>query len=233
MNRVKTTQMAVPVIMIVAGCCAARASETQQALARLVLDGKVISTDVRVISGRPYVSVADVAKALNTTVAKNGGEYRLVRNGGSSQLKGVEGKIATPLHSGDWSLTVFSINQVADYTQQFGSVKELMLPQRSDDVLFVVKCQLKNATKTTQDVYFDKNSSGNTSLTDDQSHSYSPSAFDSRNDNYSTSRMLPGSAHEFSLIFSVPANTKFRDLIYTVDASDTDSKTDFRVSLKP
>lgn len=230
MNHIVRACIVVPVLILAAACCAARAAETGT---QVLMDGSTISRDVRIISGRPYIALGDVAKAFNMSVVRSGGEYRLARAGGANQLPGIKGKIATAINSGAWSLTVLSVAQVTGYTQQFGYDKGPIALQHPDDVLFLVKCRLKNATNTTQDVYFDKSSAGNTSLTDDQAHGYTPAAFDSRNDNNSTSKMLPGAAHEFSLVFSVPAQTNIRDLIYTVDASEMDTKTDFRVSLTP
>jgi len=50
--------------------------------------------------------------------------------------------------------------------------------------------------------------------------------------------MLPGSAHDFVVIFSVPEDVRLKDLIYTVMSSSEDytrqeKGMDFRVSLQP
>ena len=105
--------------------------------------------------------------------------------------------------SSSWSLRVLSAQQVAAYTDQFGPGTDPVALKRAGDVLVAVRCRLKNRTNATQEVYFDRGTAGNTSLTDHSQHAYGPSVFDSRNSDYSTNKMLAGTTQEFAIVFSV------------------------------
>lgn len=61
---------------------------------------------------------------------------------------------------------------------------------------------------------------GTTALTDDRQHGYFPLAYDSRNSDYSSDKMLPGSAHDFIVIFSMPKDANLKDFIKII-AGDT------------
>jgi hypothetical protein len=174
-----------------------------------------------------------VAKALNLTLVKKGNRYMLTRGGGANRLPGYGGKVASNIFSGSWTLRVVSSETDTAYGRQYGPDNGQVTPQQTGDLLVVIKCRLTNSSKETQAVYFDKNTAGNTALTDDQQHAYSPLAYDSRNSNDDSDKMLPGSAHDFAVIFSVPKDTNFKDLIYSVATTELDKSTDFRVSLKP
>ena len=230
MNRKTKTGVAASILILGAASCAAWAVN---AGARLVMDGSTVSTDVRMVSGRPYVAVSDLAKAMDMSVVKEDNTYQLVRASGSTQARLMSGKIATDISSGSWSFKVISAEQVEAYSDQFGPDKDPVARQQAKDILIAVRCRLKNSSGATREVYFDKSYSGNTALTDHEEHAYIPAAIDSRNSSYTTNRMLPGAAHEFSLVFSVPNDTKMKDLVYTVGTSSDERKTDFRVELMP
>lgn len=67
---------------------------------KLVINGKVASNSVRLIDGKAYAPLTDVAKALNMVVARNGNTYELAVAGGADQVSGSrQGKI------GDWLFT--------------------------------------------------------------------------------------------------------------------------------
>jgi hypothetical protein len=210
-------------------CCVAWAAGASQ---KASLDGVTISTDIRMIDGRPYIPLADAAKAMDLSVVKKGDTYGLVRAGGANQLAGITGKLAADIPSRDWTFRVISAEQVSDYTRLHGADRQSLAVQQAGDVLIVVQCRLVNRTNTTQEVSFDTYSAGNTAITDDLRHGFVPVAYDSRSP-YSATKMLPGAAHEFALVFSVPSGTTVKDLIYTVGVSDQDKPTNFRVSLKP
>ena len=52
----------------------------------LILNGQVASHDVRLIDGRPYVPLADVARALGQTVVTRAGGYEITSAGGAATL---------------------------------------------------------------------------------------------------------------------------------------------------
>jgi hypothetical protein len=199
----------------------------------LTLDGKVISTDIQTIKGRAYVPVSDVATALDRMVVKKGAAYSLTRSEASPQIQGTLGKMSTNVLPGKWQLHVASVQEVAGYSPQFGSDKETITPKETNDILVVIKCQLKNGTKQMQEVSFDTHSSRNTALMDDQEHGYVPLAYDSRNSGYTSAKMPSGTTHDFVVIFSVPKGINLKDLIYSIGGYSMDKNPDFRVSLNP
>lgn len=58
------------------------------AAGKLVINGETASTDVRVINGRAYAPIGDVAKALGMEVTKSGMTYTMTIPGGANQLQG-------------------------------------------------------------------------------------------------------------------------------------------------
>jgi hypothetical protein len=199
---------------------------------KLMLDGKVISTEVQIFKGRAYVPLNDLAKVLDVTVVKQDGHYNLTRSGGADPLHASADKMAPNSLPKAWQFQVTSVQQVAEYSPQYGSEKDLLTPKETGDVLVVIKCWIKNNTQAMQEVSFDRTSTGNTALTDDQEHGYVPLAYDSRDSGYSSDKVPSGSVHDFVVIFSVPKGTNLKDLVYTVGGSEMETSTDFRVSLK-
>src|SRR5689334_457235 len=86
-----------------------------QAGRTLILNGEVASRDVRVIDGRPYVPVADVAKALGQTVVTRGGGWEITAAGGANQIQGLQGKIGDTLFDGRWRFQVVAVEPVDSY----------------------------------------------------------------------------------------------------------------------
>src|SRR5688500_15525819 len=68
----------------------------------LVINGKVVSRDVRIINGRPYAPLADIARGMGQTLAKRGSGYELAAAGGANQVEGLRGKIGDTLFDGKW-----------------------------------------------------------------------------------------------------------------------------------
>jgi len=234
-KRMATARVILLVTALAVASCMAWALQTGM---KLVMNGRTISTDVRMFDGDAYVKVSEVAKALDMVAVKQGDTYRLTRAGGAYQIRGVTGKMTANIFNGSWLLKVTSAQQAREYRQQYGEDKKQLTPKEAGDILIVIRCRLKNGTKETQEVSFDKDNAGNTVLTDDQEHGYVPLAYDSRNSRYASAKMLPGSAHDFVVIFSVPEDVRLKDLIYTVMSSSEDytrqeKGMDFRVSLQP
>jgi hypothetical protein len=230
MKRRSRVQFLLLILALAITSCAAWALQTGK---KLTMNGSIISTDIQIVHGRTYVPLSDMAKALDMTVVTRGGIYRFARAGGANQIGGIPGKINADISSGTWLLRVTSVRQVSGYSQQYGVDKAQLLPAEAGDILVVIKCRLKNDTKEMQEVYFDKESAGNTALMDDQEHGYVPLAYDSRNSDYTSVKIPSGSEHDFVIIFSIPKGANLKDLIYTVGNNETDKSTDFRVSLKP
>ncbi|HEX8237583.1 MAG TPA: hypothetical protein VF600_16620 [Abditibacteriaceae bacterium] len=69
---------------------------------KLVTNGKVASTSVRVIDGKAYVPLSDVATSLGMAVVKNGGDYEIKKAGGANQVGNMNGKVGDVLFDGKW-----------------------------------------------------------------------------------------------------------------------------------
>jgi hypothetical protein len=216
----------------------------------VVRDGETMSTDVVMMRGRAYVPLADVARAMGRRAVKSGNVYTLVSDPArlpeSATARAAEiarpstassrNAMNTDIARAGWVLRLLSADVAPTYVRQFGADTEPIAVQRKGDHLVVARFRLTNASNFTKDVYFDRSYAANTAIIDDESHGYPPVTYDSRNSEYSSSRMLPGTVHEFALVFSVPADTRLSELVYSVASSgqtSTDKPTDFRVALSP
>src|SRR5690242_1785624 len=52
---------------------------------RLIVNGTLASTSVRIIDGRAYAPISDVARALGMTVVNRPGSYEITTAGGANQ----------------------------------------------------------------------------------------------------------------------------------------------------
>src|SRR3954470_22446907 len=86
-----------------------------QAGRSLILNGAVVSRDVRLIGGRPFVPVADVAQALGQTVVTRAGGYEITAAGGANQIRGLQGKIGDTLFDGKWRFQVLAVEPIDSY----------------------------------------------------------------------------------------------------------------------
>lgn len=222
---------------------AAGAALAVQAGQILKINGEVASTDVKVIGGKAYVPLSDVAKAMNLTVIKSAGGYSLTQAGGAGQLQAKgNGKIGEEIFSGKWRFKVTGVERGEGYVPQRNKSKTEIEPGRGEE-LVIVRCQVRNGTSAKDELVFSKDWEGmNTSLTDMNEQAYPVVAFDVREDEIAPvgCNFLPGSAIDFSIVFSVPKGTELKDLIFTAMQykfrSGYDQKKnpphDFRVSLK-
>lgn len=197
--------------------------------AKVTMNGKVVSTSVRVIDGQAYVRLADVAKAFDMTVAKNGASYDLVKAGGANQLKGTAGKLGEEVFTGEWKFTVTDMQRADVYKARFNPNVTWDTTPEAGDELVILTCRFKNAVPKTVYMYF--NGLGSTSLTDMAEHAYPVKLFDSRGG--VAENILPGAAKEFAVVFAVPKGTEVKDFIYTIEPVSSDyKKVDLRVSLR-
>lgn len=214
-----------------------------QAAQKLFLDGKVVSTDLRVINGRAYVPLADVAKALDYTIQPATGGYAITKSGGAGPIAGKNvGSVGEEVFSGQWKFTVVRVDRVAEAVPEF-------LPNEvwnrrtagSGMEIVVVKCRVKNGTGQKDTIVLDKWEGNNTTLTDMDENAYEPTqhGYDAKfNEHFPEgATFLPGGAINFNLRFEVPKAAKLKDLVFTVirydDRASTKTKqpTDFRIHL--
>jgi hypothetical protein len=207
---------------------------------KLYLDGKLISSDIKIIDGKTYVSVKDIAKALDKTVVTKSDGYDIVKEGGTYQIDGVtQGKVGDELFTGKWKFQVIGFEDIGtEYTEKYYQSGRKITPQGKNDTLLVIHCKIKNGLKKTQSPILTERIPGNTALADENGQSYQPLDYDARQaedktQSYEGASLLPGAGMEFNLIFSVPKDTKPKSLIFTLMAypDDVGSKklTDVRV----
>ena len=210
-----------------------------EAASTLVVNGKVASRDVRLIGGKAYVPVADIARALGLVVAKTGGGYQLTQAGGANQVEGVrQGKVGDELFTGKWRFQVTGWRFADQYQDRYYADGRTILPKGSRETLVVIDCRVRNGLKTAQSPILTERQPGKTGLADDQDHSYPPLEYDARQainktQSYEAESLLPGAAADFALVFSVPQGTKPKALVFSLSTYPKPWETaEVRVSLE-
>src|SRR5437660_4786673 len=100
--------LAVP--MVTLALLAPGSRSMAQGGARLQISGHTTAADVRMIGGKPYVSLSDMARALGMTVVKKPGGYALIAAGGANEVAArARGKIGDELFTGDWRFRVSAV----------------------------------------------------------------------------------------------------------------------------
>lgn len=231
--------LAVPVGSLLIGALAATSS-------RLVMNGKTASTNIRMVNGSPYVKVEDVARALGMVVVKRGDEYEIKKSGGATPIQGVtQGKIGDVLFDGKWRFQVLKMESPATYSMKTDSdtydTAGLTSLDRNTHVLrpkdgyklVVLQCRVTNGQNSRQRLWTAINDDKvNTALTDMQGASHTPVVYDYQGGNNQTNPLIPGAIMTFPVIFSVPAQTRVKDLVFTLHANSADQPyNDVRVSL--
>jgi hypothetical protein len=208
---------------------------------KLSINGAAVSTNARVIGGKTYVPIDDVAKALKMKATILGKTITLKPAGGTFQVANkLQGDQGEELFSGKWGFKVVAVERgqlfTAQYTNQFN--REATYEAKNGEEIVTVKCRLKNGTKTKENFAFATRDYGmNTSLTDQDAGSYQPNGYDVFADEPAPlgKAALPGASIPFNIVFRVPKDTKIKDLVFSVvlyrERGDNKS-TDFRVALK-
>lgn len=207
----------------------------------LIINGQVATSDLKVINGRTYVPLADVAKALNMTLVNKANSIEMVAAGGAGPVAGLKGKLGDTIFTGKWKFTVVSIEQMDSYKTKYEDSQESYTPRTDQETLYVVNCRIKNAQTEVMEMVMSQRHCGKTAIADNMEHSFAPMAYDAHNETgpFGGPKMLPGSAAEFSVIFSAPKGTVPNDLLFTIVSGKDLSEekpgklgTDLRISLK-
>jgi hypothetical protein len=213
---------------------------------KLVMNGNVASTSVRVIDGKAYVPLTDVAAALDMTVVPIDGGYEIKKAGGATPITGLQGKVGDVLFDGKWRFQVLSADTVDSYKMKNKSTIDYALYNQVADFdgdtntftpkagrrLIAVKCRVTNGRNATYSLWVNNNDT-RTALADDQGESHPPFVYDmDESEPFSTKKLLPGAKTDFTILFSVPEDTKPKDLVFTLRTiSNNDKGNDARVSL--
>lgn len=234
-----------------AGAAFAQAAQT------VVLHNNVVSRDVITVKGRPYVPLADMAKAVGGFAVKSGANWEIKVKNADTDAAGSDsgagdvtaaigavrtaGKIGDVLSSGKWGLQVADFSVVDSYAMKSaGAVNSSKLggnadingatiTAKPDYSLVVVNCKVTNGQKQAQ--VFGVESGRNTALVDDQGKSYQPIGWDSASGSGADKAIAPGASANLTAIFLVPFGTHPASATFTLgDVSDS-SPTDVHVSL--
>ncbi len=236
------SKRAVVLICAVGGVCALAAA--WQESKKLYLNGQVASSDLRIIDGKSYVPVTDVAKALDLTIQKRDDGYELVKGGGAGQIANSStGKIGSEVFTGQWRFKVQSMERSKHYDVKYSTYSYRRTYDPKDGFEFVVlSCQVKNGRTEKDELVLGKWDGNNTALTDSAEQTYEPTFYDVKETEGSPTGVsfLPGSAINFVLVFEVPVGTKVKDLVFTAIRyqyrgkfdQDKVKPTDIRVALE-
>ena len=185
------------------------------------LNGRYVSSNVRMIGGQAYVPLADVARAMNLKVTKKGATYAVqAAAGGATQVNGVrQGKIGDQLSSGKWGFWVTGVQEMAEYNERY-SQEGRQIVAKSGEKLVVIDAWIRNNVQKTQTPMLTERYCENTALTDDQGQSYPPIDIDARQESnkigsYGAATLLPAAKMKMALVFSVPQETKIKDLVFS------------------
>jgi len=229
-----------------AGLAVAVVALAQAGGTKLVMNGSVASTSVRVIDGRPYAPVADMAKALNMTVVKRADGYEITRAGGANQVEGLNGKVGDVLFDGRWRFSVLEVKPVESYTMTSPDTEPVggndiaatmsydnrthVLTPKPGYRLLAIRCRIINGRTTNQNFW--TGSDVHNALTDAEGEAWPPVAYDYVGAPIQTKPLLPGSKIDFSIIFAVPEKANVKDLVFTLKANNSSEKpNDVRVAL--
>lgn len=219
-----------PVATIAIACLA-----LAQVQRTLTINGKVSSTDVRIINGRAYAPIADIAKSLDCVVTTKGNTYELTRAGGSGQLIGLLGKAGDWLFDGGWRFRVTKVYR----TQEFQAVNDYygdnLVSAEENQELIIVDYSYRNGNKTLQPFCI-----GATALAGPEGDAWAAFTNDFPFDGsrWFSKVLLPGAEGKGSLVFRVKPGLKPKDLVLTMgelagydDAVRPKSPSVFRISL--
>ncbi|RYG30478.1 hypothetical protein EON81_24830 [bacterium] len=189
-----------------------------QSGASLRINGQVATTDVRMINGRAYAPIADIAKALGQSVVKNGNGYEFAAAGGSNEIGGYKGQQGDVVFTGKWRFQVLDWKRVKSYKPTLSKRDTDEVRAEPGQDLIIVGCRIKNGLKAKDELVFSPNWDGmNTALTAQDEANYQPKRYDVSESEGSPDGtvFLPGGAINFRIVFEVPEGTTPKDLVFT------------------
>ena len=206
----------VPSWVLIAGVGALGGVALAQGVSKLYVNGKLASSDVRLINGVAYVPVKDIAAAQGWQVEKRADGVNLLPSGGANQLAGkFTGKIGERVFTGQYGLTVTSVEENQKYEGKYSNLYGQGEATGNDKVI-VVNCRVTNGMTTKQNLVFDNwdyNNKvvSNTALADMQGRSYPPHRWDIKATESAPNgvTLLPGASVD-SRLSSKPRRTRPR-----------------------
>ena len=204
-----------------------------QELHSVSFKGNVISRDIRVIDGRPYIPLADAARALGGSVVKSGTDYEIQAAGGANEVKGLSGTVGQMLFTGKWRFEVLDVKTADHYDSHYQPDSYTWTPSGANDELVVIDCLVKNAQTVPDSPLLRHENAMDTAVTDANGSAYPPIDFDLiGGGGYGPPSMLPGSSSTFAAIFDVPKGTNLKDLVFSLaNLEQRDNPTNVRISI--
>lgn len=195
------------------GALAAAAFVYAQSQRTLIINSKTASTDVRVIQGKAYAPINDVAKALGLTVSVKGNRYEFVRPGGTNQMSGLSGKTGDWLFDGGWRFKVNKVYRTDTYMAKNDYYGENEFTAEDGKEAIIVEYSYRNGNKEIQPFCI-----GKTALAGKDGDSWTPYSNDFPFDGnrFFSRGVLPGAQADGALIFFVKAGFEPKDLVMTV-----------------
>lgn len=214
-----------PALLIVVGC--AGLAFAQGTLKKLMLNGKVASTRVRLIDGTAYVPVADVAQALGQPVHATPEGYDISPAGGANQVQGLQGKMGDMLFDGTWRFQVNRVTEADKYQERYTATNPLEQKPGDNQKMILVDITVKNGANEKKFLLMRDIPENLTALAGADGSSVKVTTYDMRTgsgkhfggggDWDSTPDMLPGSQAKLTAIFLAPKDFKPKDLIFTLN----------------
>ncbi len=227
----------------------------------LYVNGRLTTTDVRVINGVAYAPITKIAKAMGQSVTRDRSGYHMSgaasvfrdnfppkNQGGTYQLKGLNGKLDEKLSDGVWQMTFSNLRQVESYTDHYTARPygdQRIWKADGTDKLLVLDVLAKNIYGKQMILNLARGDKFHTALASVDGSAYPLKGFDLRSGDGApygaggasdgTNWILPGAQQKFTAIFSVPQDFEAKDLIFTIiynmEIGGLYRSKDFRVAL--
>lgn len=211
---------------------------------KLIFNGKVASNSVRVINGKAYAPLADFANAQGMIVVPISGGYEIKKAGGATPIVGLRGKVGDVLFDGKWRFQVLSILTVPSYKMKYkattdyaiyhniAELEEGVFRPREGRQLVAISCRVTNGRNKMAALWI-PNADTRTALADTSGESHPPIAYDlDEAGPFQSKALVPGAKTDFTVLFSIPEGTNFKDLVFTLRTiQNADKGSDARVAL--
>lgn len=206
----------------------------------LSINGKQVSSRVRVIDGESWVPVKDIAVGQGLTITASGHHINLVTAGGANQVGTLVGKVGFTLFDGHWKFKLSKFEQVSSFkiTSKSGMDYGVYNPVSEIDEsgvvtpkpgfkLYAAECTLKNGM--TQQAQFEWSPGDTkTAVADTSGVNHPWLVWDIASEAFVSKPMLPGSAINFKICFAVTDSAIPQDVVVTLLTLGEKTGTDIR-----
>ncbi len=197
----------------------------------LMMDGRVVSDDVRLIDGAAYVKVRDVADAFGMVLAQHPGGFQLEKQGGATGEHGLKGEVGDVLSDGTWRFVVISVETPEAYTMKtraqpdyasmsdfadFDSDTRVVTPKTGQG-LVALKVRVVNGQNEKKALRVSR-PDVRTALIDTEGGKHPPIAYDFEGGPLQSKELQPGENLDFVVLVSVPLDTQLKEMIFTLRA---------------